>query len=325
MPEGTDFGSPSAGGLGLPGRKRRGIRGGAGRYSVVGNGRGFFYGERVQWKLFWMAWWMGSPAALAAVVMTGAAATPSGLEGVTGEFRALVSAGGTNNGVGGTFPDGRREVGWDVASLDPLQVPAAMPGNFFNAFSMRGLELTTPGSLRVSGRAASGSPDVRFSTLNPAVASNLQTFSPERLLAVYGSTTVEATFFMPSAPSQRAYVRGFGAVFADVTVFGPSRLEAFGRSGALLASVEVPAAAGGLSFAGVWMDDGEWIDHVRLTVGQTGIETTGGVLDIVALDDFIYAEPRVVPEPGVAALVVAAALGLAGRRRGAHRARTRKN
>lgn len=272
-----------------------------------------------------MAGWFGCPASMAAVVMTGSAATPSGLGGVTGEFRALVSAGGTNNGAGGTFPDGRREVGWDVASMDPFQVPAAMPGNFFNAFSHRGLELTTPGSLRVSGRTASGSPDVRFSTLNPSVAANLQTFSPERLLAVYGARTVEATFFMPSAPSQRAYVRGFGAVYADVTVFGPSRLEAFGRSGALLASVEVPAAAGGLSFAGVWIDDGEWIDRVRLTVGQAGIETLGGALDVVALDDFIYAEPQVVPEPGVATLVLASALALAGRRGACQRERTRKN
>jgi len=253
---------------------------------------------------------------MAAVIVTGSASSPAGLDGVVNDFRALVSAGGGNNGVGGgVFPDGRREVGWDVASLDPYQVPGNMPGTFFNNQSLRGLELTTTGGLQVSGRAASGSADVRFSTVNPAASTAFQSFSPERLLALYGETTVEATFYMPSAPSQSAYVRGFGAVFADVSVFGATKLEAFGRTGQLIATVDVPAAPGGLSFAGLWIDEGEWIDRVRLTVGQTGIEDVSGTLDVVALDDFIYAEPRIVPEPGVAAFVAAVGLALALQRR----------
>ena len=277
------------------------------------------YAGRVKLKLMVMAGWsLAVEAAFSALVVTGAAPTAAGLDGVVNDFRTLVSGGGFNNGVGGgVFASGRREVGWDAASLDPFQVPAAMPGNFFNNQSLRGLELATAGGLRVSGRAASGSADVLFSTVNPAAAAALQAFSPERLLAVYGERSVEANFFLPSAPSQRAYVRGFGAVFADVSVFGATRLEAFGRGGRLLASVEVPAAPGGLSFAGLWIDGGEWIDRVRLTVGQAGIEDGSGQLDVVALDEFIYAEPQVVPEPGVAVLVGVGALAwLARRRRG---------
>jgi hypothetical protein len=250
------------------------------------------------------------------VIVTGSASSPAGLDGVVNDFRALVSGGGGNNGVGGgVLPDGRREVGWDVASLDPYQVPGTMPGTYFNNQSLRGLVLTTTGGLQVSGRAASGSNDVRFSSVNPSASTAFQSFSPERLLALYGETTVEATFFLPSVPSQQAYVRGFGAIFSDVSIFGATRLEAFGRSGQRLAAIDVPAAAGGLSFAGLWIDEGEWIDRIRLTVGQTGIEDVSGALDVVALDDFIYAEPRIVPEPGVAALVAAAVLTLASRTR----------
>jgi hypothetical protein len=271
----------------------------------------------VKWQVPWLAAMMAGDVASGAVVLTGAASGPSGLQSVVNEFRTLVSAGGGNNGVGGSgLVNGRREVAWDAASLDPVQVPSTFPGTFFNNNSLRGLVLSTTGSLRVSGRTASGSTDVLFSTLNPGAAEALQSFSPERLLAVYGATTVEATFFMPSSPSQRAFVRGFGAVFADVGVAGASRLEAFGRSGQLLASVVVPASAGGLSFAGVWMDEGEWIDSVRLTAGQTGIEDGSGALDVVALDDFIYAEPQRVPEPAVVFLLLAGAMALPmGRRR----------
>ncbi|MFN0130707.1 MAG: PEP-CTERM sorting domain-containing protein [Verrucomicrobiales bacterium] len=258
---------------------------------------------------------IGATGARAAVVVTATSPTAAGLGTTVDEFRTLVSQGGTNNGVGGgLFPNGRREVAWDVASLDPFQVPAAMPGDFFRTNSLRGLELTTPGSLRVSGRAASGSYDVLFSTLNPTAAAGFQTFSPERLLAAYGATTVVAEFYLPSAPSQRAVVQGFGALFADVSLFGPTRLEAFGRSGRLLATVAVPATPNGLSFAGLWIDGGEWIDQMYIHVGEAGIENTSDLSDIVALDDFIYSEPQLIPEPETA-LLLALGVALAFRRR----------
>jgi hypothetical protein len=269
--------------------------------------------------LLMIGWWAAVEAASAAVVVvTGAAPMAEGLDGVVNDFRAQVSGGGSNNGVGGgPLANGRREVAWDAASLDPFQTPAVFPGDFFNTVSLRGLELAAPGSLRVSGRAASGSTDVLFSTINPAAAAALQAFSPERLLAVYGETTVEARFFLPSESSQRAYVRGFGAVFADVSIFGSTRLDAFGRDGRRLAAVTVPAAPGGLSFAGVWIEGGEWIDHVILTIGEAGIGDGSGLWDVVALDDFIYAEPQRVPEPGVAVLAATAALAWMVRRRAA--------
>lgn len=273
----------------------------------------------MKWCASCLLGWVAGCGVAAGAVLTGTASSPAGLQSVVDEFRGLVSAGGGNNGVGGSFADGRREVGWDVASLDLVQVPAAMPGNFFNGSSPRGLVLATPGSLRVSGRAASGSRDVLFSTLNPGAANALQAFSPERLLALYGATVVEASFFLPATPAQPGVVRGFGAVFADVGVVGASRLEAFGLGGDLLGAVDVPAAAGGLSFAGLWFDGGERIASVRLTVGQAGMENTSGLLDVVALDEFIYGEPQPIPEPGSVLLLVltGAALQIAGGRRAA--------
>jgi hypothetical protein len=285
--------------------------------SSVGNEATISYRGCVKNFWMWAVYALVVTPAPAAVVITGSSSTPAGLDTVVNNFRTLISGSGTNNGVGGgVFPDGRREVSWDVASLDPHQVPAFMPATFFNNQSLRGLTLSTPGELVVSGRAASGSTDVRFSTLNPDVASQLQTFSPDRLLSLYGATTVDAAFSLPSAPGVQASVRGFGAVFADVSLFGSTRLEAFGRSGQLLATVDVPASPGGLSFAGIWMNEGEPIDRIRLTLGQAGIEGGATNLDRVALDDFLYSEPSVVPEPAVALLTVAGGLSLfLGRRR----------
>ncbi len=260
---------------------------------------------------------MTCQAAAAALIWTGTSADPAGLLPVVDAFRAQISAGGSNNGVGGSFTTGRREVAWDAASLDPVQIPAAMPGDFFNTFSQRGLVLSTPGSLRVSGRAASGSTDVLFSSLNPRAASALQALTPERMLAVYGATTVNATFFLPGSPSQPAFVRGFGLVVADVNIAGSTRLEALDALGTVIGSVDVPPAPNGLSFAGLWMEGSTWISSVRLTAGQTGINDTTSSRDIVAMDDFIFAEPQLtaIPEPTAPLLLALAVISLLGGRR----------
>ena len=254
----------------------------------------------MKWYSSCVIGWMTCQAAAAALIWTGTSADPAGLLPVVDAFRAQISAGGSNNGVGGSFTTGRREVAWDAASLDPVQIPAAMPGDFFNTFSQRGLVLSTPGSLRVSGRAASGSTDVLFSSLNPRAAS-----------------AVDATFFLPGSPSQPAFVRGFGLVVADVNIAGSTRLEALDALGTVIGSVDVPPAPNGLSFAGLWMEGSTWISSVRLTAGQTGINDTTSSRDIVAMDDFIFAEPQLtaIPEPTAPLLLALAVISLLGGRR----------
>ena len=44
---------------------------------------------------------------------------------------------GGNNGVGGSFTSGRREINWDDVP-DTLSSPFITPGNFYNANSPRG-------------------------------------------------------------------------------------------------------------------------------------------------------------------------------------------
>ena len=81
----------------------------------------------------------------------------------------------------------------------------------------------------------------------------------------------------------------------------------------------VPVANNGLSFLGVRFDGGERVTRVRITSGNAALgPNDGGNVDVVAMDDFIYAEvQRAVPEPSTLLLLGAAALALRlTRRRG---------
>ena len=78
---------------------------------------------------------------------------------------------------------------------------------------------------------------------------------------------------------------------------------------------------GSLSFLGAVATAGEEISRVQITTGNTALGPNDNIaadLNVVALDDFIYSEPRAIPEPsalimgGTAALV---GLGCAWRRR----------
>ena len=77
---------------------------------------------------------------------------------------------------------------------------------------------------------------------------------------------------------------------------------------------------GGFSFLGVQFTGGERVARVRLTLGDMSVLAHGQFSDLrndlVALDDFIYAEPAAVPEPASWALLAMGAAALArGRRR----------
>ncbi|HCV14254.1 MAG TPA: hypothetical protein DGC76_11260 [Candidatus Accumulibacter sp.] len=79
-------------------------------------------------------------------------------------------------------------------------------------------------------------------------------------------------------------------------------------------------ADGSFSFLGVRFDAGEAIGRVRLFLGDMTLQGHGSLgptlTDYVALDDFIYSEPKAVAEPGALALIVAGLLaGVARRRR----------
>src|SRR6266511_2087459 len=79
---------------------------------------------------------MFNPAAASAdpEVFGACGSTPAALQIVVGSFRDFL---GPNNGVGGTFPDGRRDINWDGVP-DAFSAPNLMPANFFNSNSPRG-------------------------------------------------------------------------------------------------------------------------------------------------------------------------------------------
>src|SRR6266508_6658735 len=122
-----------------------------------------------------------NPAAASAdpEVFEASGATPADIQTVVDAFRDFL---GPNNGVGGTFPDGRREINWDGVP-DAFSAPNDLPPNFFNANSPRGAVFFTPGSgLQVSADSVNPTTTpVRFGNLHPDFPRIFSTFSPERL------------------------------------------------------------------------------------------------------------------------------------------------
>ena len=121
-----------------------------------------------------------------------------------------------------------------------------------------------------------------------------------------------------------AEVSGFGAVFTDVDLANSTEIEFFDRNGNPLTSRSVlpgTVADASLSFLGVTFNAGEMIASIRITTGTNPLaqgindNPTAGI-DLVVMDDFLYAEPvAAVPEPASWALLSGAALALMGIRR----------
>jgi len=269
---------------------------------------------------------LAGTAGAAPIVFSGTGSNAASLQTVVDSFRAAL--GGANNGVGGTFATGRREINWDAPALDAFASPSLMPADFFNPVSPppgspRGASFSTPGTgFLVSQRAEVGGADnVRFGDIDPSYDSIFQTFSSQRLFAAQGSTITDVHFFIPGSPTSPGTVKGFGAVFADVDDDASTYLEFFDVNNNLVHSQSVSPQNNGLSFLGVSFDAGEQIARVRITAGNTpmgagvldGFDDIAGFQDIVVMDDFIYGEP--VPAPGAAMIAVLGAGFLARRRR----------
>jgi hypothetical protein len=249
---------------------------------------------------------LSSPAITfaAPVEFSAAGKTPSDIQAAVDAFRNFL---GANNGVGGTFPGGRREINWDGVP-DASSAPNNLPANFFNANSPRGAVFLTPGlGFQVSGKAPA---PIEFDNLKPNVSRKFTVFSAPRLFTALNSAIVETLFFVPGT-AQSAITKGFGAVFTDVDREKSTKIEYFDASGSLLAIRFAPPAKGHetLSFIGVAFDAGEQVFLVRITSGnvELGKKLGGGPLlvqglvqaqdaensggDLVVMDDFIYGEP----------------------------------
>lgn len=227
-------------------------------------------------------------------------ANTAALQPIVDQFKA--DLGGANNGVGNSFPNGRREINWDGVP-DSFSEPNNYPHNFFNVNSPRGVVFQSVLStnaqfqqFRVSATQESGTP-VRFGNIDASYSTTFQTFSTQRLFQLRGNNVMEILFFIPGTKIP-ATVSGFGAVFCDIDNGGETVIDYLDASGNRLARIAPPQFNNGLSFQGVSFNAGERVAKVVIRVGNANLAsgTVDGVngVDVVAMDDFIYGEPRAV-------------------------------
>jgi hypothetical protein len=263
---------------------------------------------RTQWSRYSWALWaalLACPSAVRAeFTFSASGADAAAITPTVTNFRNAL--GTLNPNVAGSFGAGRREINWDGVP-DNFADPNDLPNNFFNANSPRGAVFSTPGSaVRVSANAVNptGTP-VEFGSFNPQYPNSFQTFSPQRLFSAVGSNIVDVNFFIPGTNTP-ALVRAFGAVFTDVDSANSTSLQFFAGNNTPLANpFSVAVADNGLSFLGVDFTN-PVIGRVRITSGNTALgPNDSATADVVAMDDFIYAEP--VPEPSSVVLLAGGA------------------
>ena len=224
---------------------------------------------------------MAGPVSAQVTVRSGSGASPAAIAAVVDQFRT---------DLGGL----RREINWDGVPAS-FATPNAMPPNFFNVNSPRGVVLSTPGtSVHVSAGSSdpSGSP-IEFGNFDPSYVNAFQSFSPQRLFSPVGSNIFDVQFFLPGT-NVPAEVIGFGLVLTDVDVIGATTVRLFDANGTSIAVLGAPPLNQGLSFVGGFVGPLDpRIARVRVTLGNAvlGAFDNNAGIDVVVTDDFIYSEP----------------------------------
>ncbi len=205
------------------------------------------------------------------------------------QFRA--SLGGVLNlPTVGPSATGRREINWDA-------VPAALtnvdnfPASFFNVNSKRGVVFSTQGGgFRVDS--------TDFAAVNPGLASQFKFFSTKKTFMSIGSNVMEAHFQI-AGQAVPGLVNGFGVIFSDVDRVGSTVVEFFDADGVRLARLEAPARSSAYEFSFVGGSfAASVVARVRITSGEAALTasltdlSSGGVRDLVVMDDFVYGEPQ---------------------------------
>jgi hypothetical protein len=192
-----------------------------------------------------------------------------------------------NGGTPGPLGGGRREIKWDGA-------PAQMPGDFFNTTVKAGAIFTTDGT-------GFHNSDNDFADINPNYADDFNAFSAPKTFMPVGSASLTTTFRIPGSETTAA-TRGFGLVFSDVEREGAASIKLFDAQGRSLGRYNAPVRtdANGFSFVGVVFES-SIVARVEITSGQRALGadvqdlSDGGNLDLVVMDDYLYAEPQPIP------------------------------
>lgn len=260
--------------------------------------------------------------ASAQVVFSAAGADAAAINSTVTDFRTAL--GTLNPNVTGSAVGGRREINWDGVP-DGFASPNALPQNFFNSNSPRGVVFSTPGTgFQVSANASSGQP-INFGNVNPSYPAMFAPFSAQRLFTAIGSNILDVLFFVPGSTTV-ARTSAFGAVFSDVDLANTTSLQFFDQFNNSLGTYFASSFTGNqtFSFLGVQFAGSPSIARVRITAGNVALSASN-TGDAVAMDDFIYGEPvaavAVVPEPATLVLFGAglAFLAVFARRRQAQR------
>ena len=240
-------------------------------------------------------------AGAAPILFEGSGADAPAIQPVVDAFRGAL--GRPNNGnAPGPLANGRREINWDGGGLATTISPTPFDGFQNN----RGALFTTSGTGFVQA------PPSGLATAfgNPTYA-GFDVFSSARLFSPIGSTLTNVTFSIPGTNGGTpATVTGFGAVFSDVDSAANASVSFVNASGISLGTFSVPAANNGLSFLGL-LFPGEAIGQVQIISGNVPLgPAESGAIDIIVMDDFLYSEPAVVPEPATLFLFGTTAMGL---------------
>jgi hypothetical protein len=257
--------------------------------------------------------------ASAQVVRTATGTDAAAIQSTVDAFRndlGILNPNGVCDGITCLPGVGRREVNWDGVP-DGTSSPNAFPGDFFNLASgnpagrIRGIQFTTTGTMEVSADSDSdndGNPGplaTLFGNRHPDNDDDFAAFSAERIFGLNGTNQLDVTFAVPGSPGERALVKGFGVVFTDVELAGSTVLEYYDANDVLIHTQPVPEfnifgapdSFGSFSFAGVSFSSAV-VSRVHITNGGFDLALTQfGADDSVAMDDFIYGEPVLIPEP----------------------------
>ncbi len=249
--------------------------------------------------LAFLLWFPATVGAVAIEFSVGGNSTTASIQSTVDTFRAAL--GDPNNANNpGPLDSGRREINWDGGGV-AITISASPFAGFQN---IRGALLITPGTGFIQAPLGGFA-----SEFNPTYPATFNFFSPARLFSPISSNITDVLFFIPGTNGAiPATVSGFGVVFTDVDL-GSSHLDFFDVQGSSLGSFNVPTgtvADGSLSFLGIVFNAGERIGRVRITSGNTALgpndNPLGGV-DVVVMDDFLYAEPRAIAEPSTLVLL----------------------
>jgi PEP-CTERM motif len=260
-----------------------------------------------------LAW--AAPALATPTLFTASGANPADIQATVDAFRAAL--GNPDNGNQGPQATGHREINWDGGGATD-GTAAVTPFTTFQ--NTRGATFTTPGAgltqTSITGGAVDIAPSIagnqfNLAAFNATYGTQFKTFSPNRLFAPIGSTITDGTFSIPgTGGSVPAGLSGFGVVFTDVDIPGSTSIEFFDFKGSSLLKSNAPV--GTLSFLGVIFSP-EQITGVRITSGNTDLGlglADSATIDPVAMDDFLFSEPRAIPEPATLGLLATGLLGM---------------